>query len=297
MDARLQALTAAIYEEVRHPFNINSPQQLGKVLFEELGPARAGPHRQDEELFNRRRRAGDPGAAHPVVQQVLDYRQIAKLKGTYVDALPLLVDSAGRVHTTFNPAGAATGRLSSSDPNLQNIPIRTELGPRHPRGFRAATGLDAALRRLLADRTASAGAFLLRPVLIDAFRHNEDIHTRTAAEVFGVPPLMVTPEMRRGAKAVNFGIVYGQTAFGLAAQIGVSREEAEPLYPQLLRALRRREKVDRTHHGRGAPSRLHADLARPPPADSRHPVEESQRAVPSPNARRSTRRCRALPPT
>ena len=227
MDARLQALTAAIYEEVRHPFNINSPQQLGKVLFEELGLPAQGRTGKTKSYSTAADVLETLAPAHPVVQQVLDYRQIAKLKGTYVDALPLLMDSAGRVHTTFNPAGAATGRLSSSNPNLQNIPIRSDLGRDiraafvpHPGWVLLSADYSQIELRLLAHFSSDA-------VLIDAFRHNEDIHTRTAAEVFGVAPLMVTPEMRRGAKAVNFGIVYGQTAFGLAAQIGVSREEAD----------------------------------------------------------------------
>jgi DNA polymerase-1 len=227
MDERLQALTAAIYEEVRHSFNINSPQQLGKVLFEELGLPAQGRTGKTKSYST----AADVLEAlvphHPVVQKVLDYRQITKLKGTYVDALPLLMDNAGRVHTTFNPAGAATGRLSSSNPNLQNIPIRSDLG----RDIRAAFVPEPGWVLLSADYSQIELRLLAHfssdAVLVDAFRHNEDIHTRTASEVFGVAPLMVTPEMRRSAKAVNFGIVYGQTAFGLAAQIGVSREEAE----------------------------------------------------------------------
>jgi DNA polymerase-1 len=137
------------------------------------------------------------------------------------------MDSRGRVHTTFNPAGAATGRLSSSNPNLQNIPIRTDLG----RDIRAAFVPEPGWTLLAADYSQIELRLLAHfsgdPVLVDSFRHNEDIHTRTASEVFGVAPLMVTPEMRRNAKAVNFGIVYGQTSFGLAAQLGVSRDEAE----------------------------------------------------------------------
>jgi DNA polymerase-1 len=227
MDARLQALTAAIYEQARHPFNINSPQQLGKVLFEELGLPAPGRTGKTKSYSTAADVLEALAPSHPVVREVLDYRQLAKLKGTYVDALPALMDSAGRVHTTFNPAGAATGRLSSSNPNLQNIPIRSDLG----RDIRAAFVPDPGWVMLSADYSQIELRLLAHfssdAVLVEAFRHNEDIHTRTAAEVFGVPPLMVTPEMRRGAKAVNFGIVYGQTAFGLAAQIGVSREEAE----------------------------------------------------------------------
>jgi DNA polymerase-1 len=165
---------------------------------------------------------------HPIAQKMLDYRQIAKLKSTYVDALPLLIDSdSGRLHTTFNQCGAATGRLSSSNPNLQNIPIRTELG----REIRAAFVPRPGWKLIVADYSQIELRLLAHmshdAVLTEAFRNGEDIHTRTAAEVFGVPPLMVTPEHRRSAKAVNFGIVYGQTPFGLAQALGIERREAE----------------------------------------------------------------------
>jgi DNA polymerase-1 len=159
---------------------------------------------------------------------VLEYRQLTKLKGTYVDALPALIDpGTRRIHTSFNQAGAATGRLSSSNPNLQNIPIRTELG----RQIRAAFIPREGWKLLIADYSQIELRLLAHmsrdPVLVEAFRNGEDIHTRTAAEVMGIPPLMVTPEARSRAKAVNFGIVYGISAFGLAAQLGISRTEAE----------------------------------------------------------------------
>ena len=149
------------------------------------------------------------------------------------------------MHTTFSPIGAATGRLSSSNPNLQNIPIRTELG----REIRAAFIPREGWRLVVADYSQIELRLLAHmsqdPVLVESFRRGEDIHTRTAAEVFGVPPLMVTPDMRRNAKAVNFGIVYGQTPFGLAASLGIERKEAETLHPRLLRAVLRREAVHR----------------------------------------------------
>src|SRR5262249_25881879 len=154
-------------------------------------------------------------------------RQITKLKGTYVDALPALIGSDGRLHTSFNQAGAATGRLSSSNPNLQNIPIRTELG----REIRAAFVPREGWKLLVADYSQIELRLLAHfsrdPLLIEAFRNGEDIHTRTAAEVMGVPPLMVTPQERRDAKVVNFGIVYGISDFGLAQQLGISRAEAK----------------------------------------------------------------------
>ena len=167
-------------------------------------------------------------AEYPIAEKVLEYRQLAKLKGTYVDALPSLIDPfSGRLHTTFNQTGAATGRLSSSNPNLQNIPIRTELG----REIRAAFVPRGGWKLIVADYSQIELRLLAHmsrdPVLVEAFRNGEDIHTRTAAEVFGIPPLMITPEQRRNAKAVNFGIVYGQTPFGLAATLGIERKEAE----------------------------------------------------------------------
>ena len=167
-------------------------------------------------------------AEHEIVRKVLEYRQLTKLKGTYVDALPALIDPmTGRLHTSFNQMGAATGRLSSSNPNLQNIPIKTELG----REIRAAFVPREGWKLVVADYSQIELRLLAHmsqaPVLLEAFREGEDIHTRTAAEVMGVPPMMVTREARNNAKAVNFGIVYGISAFGLAANLGISRKEAE----------------------------------------------------------------------
>ncbi len=228
MDAEITSLTTEIYEIAGHPFNINSPQQLGKVLFEELNLPSQGKTGKTKSWSTAADVLETLAELFPIVRKVLDYRQLTKLKGTYVDALPLLMDPAtGRVHTTFNPAGAATGRLSSSNPNLQNIPIRTELG----REIRAAFVPEPGWTLLVADYSQIELRLLAHyskdPVLMDAFLNNEDIHTRTASEVFGVPPIMVTPEMRRNAKAVNFGIVYGQTSFGLAGQLGIARAEAD----------------------------------------------------------------------
>ena len=228
MQAAIERLSAAIHSLAGHEFNINSPQQLGKVLFEELGLP-APPKTGKTKTFST---AADVleslAAGYPIVAEVLEYRQLAKLKGTYVDALPALVNPAtGRVHTSFNAVGAATGRLSSSSPNLQNIPIRTELG----RQIRAAFVPREGWQFVVADYSQIELRLLAHmshdPLLVEAFRHGEDIHTRTAAEVFGVAPLMVTPELRRNAKAVNFGIIYGLSAFGLAAQLGIPQGEAQ----------------------------------------------------------------------
>jgi DNA polymerase-1 len=225
MDVEIQRLASEIHSLAGHPFNINSPQQLGKVLFEEMGLPPPVKHGKGKQVST----AADvlEELEHPIAAKVLEYRQLAKLKGTYVDALPQRIDSRSRLHTSFHQTGAATGRLSSSDPNLQNIPIRTELG----REIRAAFVPEPGWRLLVADYSQIELRLLAHlsgdPVLVEAFRKGEDIHTRTACEVFGVAPADVTPEMRRNAKAVNFGIVYGQTPFGLSMQLGIPRQQAE----------------------------------------------------------------------
>jgi DNA polymerase-1 len=228
MDRDIQRLAVEICTLAGKTFNINSPQQLGKILFEDLKLPSPVKYGKGKTISTAADVLETLAETHEIARKVLDYRQLTKLKGTYVDALPALIDrSTGRLHTTFNQAGAATGRLSSSNPNLQNIPIRTELS----REIRAAFVPRTGWKLLVADYSQIELRLLAHmskdPVLVEAFRKGEDIHTRTAAEVFGTPPLMVTPEMRRNAKAVNFGIVYGQTPFGLAAQLGIPRQEAE----------------------------------------------------------------------
>ncbi|MGH9623100.1 MAG: DNA polymerase I [Bryobacteraceae bacterium] len=228
LQQRLEAVAERIYGIAGRTFNINSPQQLGKVLFEELrlpAPVKWG---KGKTISTAADVLEALAPAYPIARQVLDYRQLAKLKGTYIDALPWLIrPETGRLHTTFNQTGAATGRLSSSNPNLQNIPIRTEEGREIRAAFVPESGWDLVVAdysqielRLLAHMSQD-------PVLMDSFLRNEDIHTRTAAEVFKVDPALVTPEMRRSAKAVNFGIVYGQTPFGLAQALCIDRKEAE----------------------------------------------------------------------
>jgi DNA polymerase-1 len=228
MDTELQRLSGEIHQLAGKPFNINSPQQLGRILFEELKLPAPVKYGKGKTISTAADVLEGLAGEHEIACKVLEYRQLAKLKGTYVDALPQLIDpETGRLHTTFNQAGAATGRLSSSNPNLQNIPIRTELG----REIRAAFVPREGWKLVVADYSQIELRLLAHlsrdPVLLDAFRRGEDIHTRTAAEVFRVAPLMVTPEMRRRAKAVNFGIVYGQTPFGLATSLGIDRKEAE----------------------------------------------------------------------
>jgi DNA polymerase-1 len=228
METEIARLTASIHGLANRVFNISSPQQLAEVLFDDLklaAPVRYGKGKQRStaaEILE------ELATDHEIVRMVLEYRQLTKLKGTYVDALPMLIDArTGRLHTSFNQAGAATGRLSSSNPNLQNIPIRTALG----REIRAAFVPREGWKLLVADYSQIELRLLAHmsddPLLLEAFRNGEDIHTRTASEVLGVPPMLVTPDARRDAKAVNFGIVYGISAFGLAAQLGIGRGEAE----------------------------------------------------------------------
>ena len=228
METEIARLTADIHRLAGRPFNISSPQQLGDVLFDDLklpAPVKYGKGKTRSTAADI---LEDLSAEHEIVRQVLEYRQLTKLKGTYVDALPELLDArTARLHTSFNQAGAATGRLSSSNPNLQNIPIRTALG----REIRAAFIPREGWKLLVADYSQIELRLLAHlsddPLLLEAFRNGEDIHTRTASEVLGVPPMLVTPEARREAKAVNFGIVYGISGFGLAAQLGIPRAEAE----------------------------------------------------------------------
>jgi len=228
METEIARLTADIHRLAGRPFNISSPQQLADILFDELklpAPVKYGKGKT-------RSTAADILEAlsteHEIVRQVLEYRQLTKLKGTYVDALPAQIEArTGRLHTSFNQAGAATGRLSSSNPNLQNIPMRTALG----REIRAAFIPREGWKLLVADYSQIELRLLAHfsddPLLVESFRNGEDIHTRTASEVLGVPPMLITPDARRSAKAVNFGIVYGISGFGLAQQLGIPRAEAE----------------------------------------------------------------------
>ena len=225
---RLEELQEEIYALAGHPLNIASPKQLQQVLFEEQGlpvvkkTAKTGPS-TDVEVLEELARGG-----HPLPAKLLEYRQYAKLKGTYVDALPKMVHpETGRVHASFHQVVAATGRLSSSDPNLQNIPVRTQQG----REIRSAFVPDRDDWVLLAADYSQVELRVLAHFsgdrrLCEAFARDEDIHARVASEVNGVPLAEVTPEMRRAAKAVNFGVVYGQSAFGLARSLGIERDEA-----------------------------------------------------------------------
>lgn len=217
----------AIYDLVGHQFNIGSPQQLSDVLFNEL---RLPKSRKTAYGYSTDQRALEAlRGAHPVVDLIFEYRQLTKLKSTYLDALPAAVAEDGRIHTDFQQTVASTGRLSSTNPNLQNIPVRTELGREIRKAFIASGFADPWLvaadysqieLRILAHVTGDEG-------LIAAFLADQDIHRATAAKVYGVDPSQVTREMRDTAKMVNFGIAYGMGEFGLASRTGMTREEAE----------------------------------------------------------------------
>ena len=226
LNEQMHTVETELYQSIGHTVNINSPQQLSDLLFKELGL----PH-------SKRTKTGYSTDAnsleglkgmHPVVDNILEYRQISKLKSTYVDALPEMINPrTGRIHTSYNQTGSATGRISSSDPNLQNIPIRTEAGRQVRRAFVAQDAPDWFLfsadysqieLRVLAHMSHDPG-------LLDAFRRGEDIHSATASLMFDVPLNDVNSDQRRIAKVLNFGVIYGLSAHGISQQTEFSREE------------------------------------------------------------------------
>jgi DNA polymerase-1 len=241
----IQALERTIYELAGTQFNIASPKQLSQILFEKLKltahkKTKTGFSTDNEVLVKLQ-------AESPIAKELLQYRELTKLKSTYVDPLPNLVKADGRIHTTFNQAATTTGRLSSTEPNLQNIPIKTERGARVRKAFVAEPGnfllsvdYSQIELRILAHYSED-------PNLIKAFEDDLDIHVATASEVFGVSMNEVTPEMRRTAKAVNFGIAYGQGAFGLAENLGIRRSEAQDIIKSyFIRFARVRDYIDGT---------------------------------------------------
>ncbi len=229
----ISTLEEGVYEAVGKRFNLKSPSQLGDILFGELEipykgkKTKTGKYSTNEETLKKIAASGK----YPVMDQILEFRELTKLKSTYVDTLPQLLNpKTGRIHTTFNQAIAATGRLSSADPNLQNIPIRTEKGrkvrkafiPRNEDFILMAADYSQVELRLMAELSQDEA-------MLDAFQNGIDIHAATAARVNGVALEAVTSEMRRKAKTVNFGIIYGITAFGLSQRIGISRTEAKAI--------------------------------------------------------------------
>jgi DNA polymerase-1 len=208
-------------------FNINSPKQLGEVLFTDLGLPAPASRGKGKALSTAQGVLENLAETHEVPRLVLEFRHLSKLKSTYIDALPLLADADSRVHTTFLAATTATGRLSSVNPNLQNIPTRTELGREIRAAFTAAPGTQLLSADYSQIELRLLAHFSGDPLLVHAYQNNEDIHTLTASEVFGVPAAEMDKQTRNRAKAVNFGIVYGISPFGLAAQLGIPMSEAK----------------------------------------------------------------------
>jgi DNA polymerase I len=221
----MRDLEGRIFAAAGRSFNVASTRELGQVLFEELKlpvgkRLKTGPS-TDQDVLEKL------AEQHPLPALVLEHRSLAKLKGTYVDALPHLVEADGRIHTTFHQGGAATGRLSSSDPNLQNIPIRTELSKRIRSAFVAPPGQLLLSADYSQIELRILAHYASDPALVEAFRRKEDVHAATAAETFGVARDLVTSDMRRIAKVLNFGIAYGLSAFGLAQRLDLPPAEAQ----------------------------------------------------------------------
>jgi DNA polymerase-1 len=267
LEKQCDAKAREIHDKAGFTFNINSPKQLGDVLFNKMNLPKPVKYGKGKTISTAVDVLEELSLQHEVPRLVLDYRQLSKLKSTYVDALPALLNHCtNRLHTTFNQTGTATGRLSSTNPNLQNIPIRTELG----REIRAAFIAEPGHVLLSADYSQIELRLLAHfsedELLVEAFRRGDDIHSLTASQVFGVPPMLLDAEHRRRAKAVNFGIVYGLSPFGLAQQLGIEQREAKRFIEayfekysgvrrfidRILEETRREQKV-KTIHGRVRP--------------------------------------------
>ena len=230
----IEELKTDIWKLAEQEFNIDSPRQVGEILFDKLKisdkvkKTKTGQYSTGEEVLT------ELSGAHPVVDKILDYRELQKLKNTYVDALPLMVDpKTGRIHTTFNMVVAVTGRLSSDNPNLQNIPIRTERGREIRKAFVPANDSMVLLSADYSQIELRIIASLSEDTaMIEAFNHNYDVHAATASRIYNVPIEAVTAEMRRNAKTVNFGIIYGISGFGLSQRLGIARKEAAEIISQ-----------------------------------------------------------------
>jgi DNA polymerase-1 len=259
-------LAERIYVDSGHRFNINSPKQLGDVLFNKMLLPKPMKYGKGKVVSTAQDVLEELAEQHPVPALVLEYRQLAKLKSTYLDSLPQLTDAQGRVHTTFNQVGTATGRLSSTNPNLQNIPVRTALGREIRAAFIPAPGNVLMSADYSQIELRLMAHFSQDPLLLDAYRTGKDIHTLTASEVFGVDAATMDKETRARAKAVNFGIVYGISPFGLAAQLNLDQKTAkqyietyfdrykgvERFIEETLETVRREQSV-RTYFGRIRP--------------------------------------------
>ena len=220
-------LAQRIYSDSGHTFNINSPKQLGDVLFNKMNLPKPMKYGKGKVVSTAQDVLEELAETHPIAALVIEHRQLQKLRGTYLDALPQLADAEGRIHTTFNQVGTATGRLSSTNPNLQNIPTRTAIGREIRAAFIAAPGNLLMSADYSQIELRLMAHFSQDPLLLNAYRTNQDIHTLTASEVFGIPVAELDKETRARAKAVNFGIVYGISPFGLAQQLGIDQKIAK----------------------------------------------------------------------
>ncbi len=292
----LERVGESIYSLAGRRFNINSPKQLGEVLFKDMGLPIPVKYGKGKTISTAQDVLEGLAESNEVPRLVLEYRHLSKLKSTYVDSLPLLADADSRVHTTFQAAATATGRLSSVNPNLQNIPIRTELGREIRAAFVAAPGMQLLSADYSQIELRLLAHFSGDPLLVRAYQNNEDIHTITASEVFGVPAGSMDKETRNRAKAVNFGIVYGISPFGLAAQLGIPQAEAKAYIDryfaryQGVKVLSRRRLKTRVAMAR---------YGRSSAASARFPIFRAVilTLADSPSVLLSTRPCRALPPT
>ncbi|MFH1035892.1 MAG: DNA polymerase I [Pseudomonadota bacterium] len=235
LEESLMRIEELCYQYAGRRFNLNSPAQLGQVLFEELGLTTGKKTKKKTGYSTDMSVLTQLAASHPLPAELLNYRTLTKLKSTYVDTLPALVNPAtGRVHTSFNQAVTATGRLSSSDPNLQNIPVRNDLGARIRACFVPRPGFAMVSADYSQVELRVLAHLSLDPLLIEDMAGGMDVHTQTASRLFEVPPGLVTPEMRRRAKTVNFGVLYGMSAFRLAREQGISRGEAQEIIEKYL---------------------------------------------------------------
>ncbi|MFO0568574.1 MAG: DNA polymerase [Polyangiaceae bacterium] len=258
----LERLEAEAHRVAGRAFNLNSPRQLETLLFDEFGlsPLKRTKTSRSTDAETLEALADE----HPLPKVILEHRQLAKLMGTYIESLPLLVNpKTGRVHTQWEQAVAATGRISSTDPNLQNIPIRTELGREIRSAFVAPPGHCIVSADYSQIELRVLAHLSQDPVLLDAFRSGQDVHTRTAMEVFEVDASAVTSEMRRRAKAVNFGVIYGQGDSGLAKSLGISRAEASSFIATYFRRYEGvRRFMNATLDGARASEAVHTSLGR-----------------------------------
>ena len=266
LSVEIDNLAERIYADSGHRFNINSPKQLGDVLFNKMELPKPMKYGKGKVVSTAQDVLEELAEAHPIAALVIEHRQLQKLKGTYLDALPQLVDSDGRIHTTFNQVGTATGRLSSTNPNLQNIPTRTAIGREIRAAFIAAPGNLLMSADYSQIELRLMAHFSQDPLLLNAYRNDIDIHSLTASEVFGIPIADLDKETRARAKAVNFGIVYGISPFGLAAQLNIDQKIAKTYietYFERYQGVRRfidetleivrRDQAVRTHFGRIRP--------------------------------------------